>query len=122
MEVINSNSNQTDRSQSPAKPWAHHLYLGLALIAVGGVWLLYNFDVIGYKFFDIFFSWEMLLLVIGGYLLTMKKWAVGGIVALVGAFFMLANVLDIYIPFDKVVLPLLCIVAGLAIILTRRNR
>lgn len=119
MEVIDNNPNQP---QQTVKPLAHRLYLGLALIAVGAIWMLYNFNVIGYKFFDIFFSWEMLLLVIGGYLLTMKKWAVGGIVALVGAFFMLANVLDIYIPFDKVVLPLLCIVAGLAIILTRRNR
>lgn len=119
MEVINK---QDRNNASPQQPRAQHIYLGIALIAVGAIWMLYNFDVIGYRFFDIFFSWEMLLLVIGGYLLSLKKWAAGGILVAVGAFFMATNLLGIHIPFDKVVLPLLCIVAGLAVILTRKYR
>ncbi len=111
----------SDRSGRSTCPRARHLYLGFALIAVGAVWMLYNFEVIGYRFFDIFFSWEVLLVVIGGYLLTIRRWAAGGIVATVGAFFLLTDLFDICIPFDKMILPGLCILAGLAVILTKKR-
>ncbi len=115
-------TNPSDRPQGAFRPQPRHLYLGLALMAVGAVWMLYNFDVIGYRFFDVFFSWEMLLIVLGGYLLTLKRWTVGGIVAAVGAFFLLTDLLHLHIPFDKVILPALCILIGLAVILTPRRR
>ena len=120
MEVIDKTN---EKAVSPEKmDWTRHIYLGVALIAVGAVWMLYNFDIIGYKFFDIFFSWEMLLIVIGGYLLAMRKWVPGGIVAVVGFFFLLTNLLGVYIPFRKVVWPSLFIIAGLAVLLTRKYK
>ena len=122
MEIINKQDQTGQKVPSAQKPWAHHLYLGIALIGVGLIWMLYNFDVIGYKFFDVFFSWQMLLVVIGGYFLSMKKWALGAIVTLTGAFFVATDLLGVHIPFDKVVLPLICIIAGLAVLLTRKYR
>lgn len=117
MEIM----NHSDRSDRPAVLRANHLYLGLVLIAVGAVWLLYNFDLVGYRFFDHFFSWETLLIVIGGYLLAQKRWVGGAIVAGVGAFFLLTDLLHLCIPFDKVILPALCILGGLAVILTKKR-
>lgn len=117
MEII----NKQEKSSTPTvgRTMAQNLYLGIALVVVGVIWILYNFDVIGYKFFDAFFSWQMLLLVIGGYLLTMKKWVAGVITMGVGLFFVATDLLDLYIPFNKVVLPVVCIAAGLAVIFSR---
>ena len=115
MEVINK------QPQDVQKQKAHRIYLGSALVGVGIIWMLYNFDVIGYRFFDVFFSWQMLLVVIGGYLLAVKKWGVGAITALAGAFFVATDLLGVHIPFNKVVLPGLCIMAGLAVLLARYN-
>jgi len=117
MEII----NKQEKTSTPAvgRTLAQNLYLGIALIVVGLIWILYNFDVIGYKFFDAFFSWQMLLMVIGGYLLTLKKWAAGIITMGVGLFFVATDLLNVYIPFNKVVLPVVCIAAGLAVIFSR---
>ncbi len=118
MEIIDKTNQKTGQSVD----WSRHLYLGIALIAVGTVWMLYNFDVVGHRFFDIFFSWEMLLIVIGGYLLSLRRWVWGGLVTAVGVLFLLTNLLGIHIPFDKVVWPAIFILAGIAVLLTKTYR
>jgi hypothetical protein len=115
MEII----DKTNGSGNKPVDWGRHIYLGIALIVVGAVWMLYNFDLVDYRFFDVFFSWEMLVIVIGGYLLSLRRWVWGGVVTAVGVFFLLTNLLDIHIPFDKVVWPSIFILAGIGVLLTR---
>jgi hypothetical protein len=116
MEIVDKTNEKT---ACGAAERTRYIYLGATLIAVGAVWMLYNFDLIAYRVFDIFFSWQTLLIVIGGYLLSLRRWVAGGVVAAVGAVFLLTDVLRVYIPLDKVVWPSIFIVAGLAVLLTR---
>lgn len=118
MEIINKSGQETPAS----KQWGHHIYLGVALITIGIIWILRNFGIIGERFFDIFFSWQILLVVIGGYLLCMKRWVSGAIITLTGIIFVATDLLGIYVSFSKVVLPLSCIIAGIAVLVTRKYR
>ncbi len=95
-------------------------YLGIVLILAGVVWLLYNFDRLEYRIFDMFFSWQTLMIVLGGYLLAIRKWIGGGIVLALGVVFLLTDFFGIHIPIGKVVLPVLVIAAGISVLLTRR--
>lgn len=117
MEVINRNNSNNPEPSA----WTRHIYLGIVLIAVGAIWMMYNFDLIPYRFFDIIFSWEMLLMVLGGYLLSVRKWVGGCILLVIGGFFFATNLLGIHIPFNKVVLPLLFIAGGVAVLFSRKN-
>jgi hypothetical protein len=119
MEITNPSNNPAPR---PVKPWVHRIYLGSVLIAIGAVLALYNFKLLKYWEFNLIFSWPVLLMVIGGYLLAIRKWAAGSLALLIGALFVTADVLCIDIPFDKVAIPALCIFAGLALMLTRKQR
>jgi hypothetical protein len=116
MEII----DKTNEKPAPgAAERTRYIYLGVALIVVGAVWMLHNFDLIAYRVFDVFFSWQTLLIVIGGYLLSLRRWVIGGMAVAVGAVFLLTDVLNICIPLDKVVWPSIFIVAGLAVLLTK---
>jgi len=117
MKVIDNNTSS--RAQAL---WSRHLYLGVALIVIGCVWMLYNFGVIGPRFVDVFFSWEMLLTVIGGYLLSRRQWVWGGLVTALGLLFLVVDLLGLAIPYDKVAWPAVFIVAGVAVLLTRSYR
>ena len=116
MEIIDNDR----KNNGPIKPSTHNFYLGGALVLIGLVWILFNFDLIDDKVFDAIFSWQMLIVVIGGYLLAMKKWAAGGITLAVGLFFVTTGLLGLQIPVRKIVLPVACIAAGLAVIFSRK--
>ena len=94
-------------------------FIGSVLVVAGVVWLLGNTGVVGPAFFDAVFSWQMLMIVIGGYLLCTRNYVAGGVVAGMGVLFLAADVLDIHISFHRVILPVLLIVAGLAVLLRR---
>ncbi|MDR2885154.1 MAG: DUF5668 domain-containing protein [Rikenellaceae bacterium] len=115
MEIINK--------KQPAKcdPYfGRNMFTGSVLVLAGVSWLLYNTGVLGPAFFDVVFSWQMLLIVIGGYLLCTRNHIAGGLLAGFGVLFLAADLLDVAISFHKVILPMLLIIAGLAIILRRR--
>ena len=63
---------------------------------------------------DAFFSWQMLIVAVGGWLLCARNWTLGGAVTAVGGLLLLFDVFDIYISFEKFVLPLLVVVGGVA--------
>jgi len=115
MEIINHSHQNTPKSQS----FTQRVYLGVLLIIVGAIWIFHNFDLIGNKFFDVFFSWQMLLVAIGGYFLALKKWSAGIVITAVGLFFVITQLLGVRIPFEKIALPMIFIAAGLAVLLTR---
>ena len=63
---------------------SRNLFLGVTLIVVGVLWMMNNLELLSDSLFDVVFSWQMLLVLIGGYLLALRKWLAGGIVAAVG--------------------------------------
>ena len=89
---------------------SRNLFLGVTLIVVGVLWM-----------FDVVFSWQMLLVLIGGYLLALRKWLAGGIVAAVGLCLLLIDQLDWHIPLDKIAVPTILIAVGLSVVFSRRK-
>ena len=84
---------------------SRNLFLGVTLIVVGVLWMMNNLELLSDSLFDVVFSWQMLLVLIGGYLLALRKWLAGGIVAAVGLCLLLIDQLDWHIPLDKIAVP-----------------
>lgn len=110
MEIINKKGCQGNYGR---------IYLGVILILAGLLWLGYNFGVVSYFAFTNIFSWQVLLLLIGGYLLSCCKWLAGAIVSGVAMCYIVTDLLHLNIPFTKVVLPIVVVVLGVGI-LTRQ--
>lgn len=94
------------------------IYLGGVLVLMGLLWLAYNMNWISYGVFDAIFSWRMLLVVVGGYLLAVRQWTSGITVGAVGILFLLLNIMDITLSFTKIVLPVVIILAGVIMIVS----
>lgn len=120
MEIMNQNEGREKQCRA-AEIWKRNFYLGIVLITIGLIWLLHNFDIIGERFFDLFFSWQTLLIVIGGYLLSIRRWIGGGIVLATGVVFLLTDFFGVCIPVNKIILPIIFMVAGLAVILGKHR-
>ena len=99
-----------------------YIFLGVLLIAIGALWLFHNFGIIKPRVFDILFSWQMLMVVIGGYLLAVKQYAPGAIVGGLGLVFLLVDAFDIPISFTKVVLPAIVIAIGISMLISRLGK
>lgn len=121
MEIINGNDRR-DVNGAFKRPAAGSIYLGALLVLVGILWLLYNVGVMGYGLFSVIFSWQMFLVAAGGYLVAVRRWRSGLVVGGLGTLFVVFDVLDIYLSFSKVVLPILVMAAGVALILSRPDR
>lgn len=126
MEIINDNDGgrrgaETNRAERET-PRNGYMYLGLTLIIIGFVWLMHNFDIIDTQLFNVLISWQMLMVVIGGYLLTIRKWAAGCIVGGIGLLLVMTDLFDIYISFSKVVMPMSMVAIGIAVLLSTIDR
>lgn len=121
MEIISNNTEQQTRKKRPDAARSRNLYLGGTLIAAGVLWMCYNLDLVNAKFFDRVFSWQVLLIAVGGYLISVRKWAAGSVVAGIGAVFAVIDWFDIQIPVGKVILPVLVIGIGIAIIFQNKS-
>lgn len=123
MEVIEKDDvrARADRRTADAS-LSGKIYVGLLLVLAGVVWLLYNFGVVGPRLFDIVFSWQMLLVVLGGYLLSVGKYASGAILMLVGFVFLVTDLLGIYVSVSRVILPVLLIGIGVVFLLSVGRR
>jgi hypothetical protein len=123
MEIINDNRAPQDRRRGRADGGntIGNIYLGAALIAIGLLWLLYNFDMLPWCVFDILFSWQMLLVAVGGYLIASRKYVAGGLVGSLGLIFVIADIFNVNMT-GKVVFPGVIIAIGIAIILTKIGR
>lgn len=118
MEIIRDNNTPGQRP-SPGVG-AGNVYLGTVLIVAGGLWMLYNLNAMSYCVFHILFSWEMLLVAAGGYLLSIRRWAVGGVVTAAGLLFLMSKHFGFYIPVSEIILPLVLIALGIAFLVPRR--
>lgn len=117
MEIIRENNVPERRGRGVE---GSNLYLGLVLIAAGAVWMLYNLDAVPRGVFHLLFSWEMLLVAVGGYLLSTRRWAAGGVVTAAGVVFLLSRYIGFYIPVSDIILPLVLIALGVAFLVPRR--
>ena len=117
MEVIND-------SRLPEQPHrkGETNIAGIILVAIGVIWLFYNTGWIGYGLFNALFSWQMLLVAAGGYLLAVRRWSAGVIIGGLGVFFVVMDALDISLSFNKIVLPILVMAAGIALIVSRLGK
>jgi predicted membrane protein len=97
-------------------------WLGAILIILGGLFLLNSLDIFDFRFSRIFISWPFFFFIIGSYILIQtEKKVLGGILAGLGALFLLPRIFpQISINFS-VVFPILLIAVGLYIILHRRK-
>lgn len=100
---------------------ARNIYIGVLLIAIGVVWMLHNFQRIPPHLFDMLFSWPILVILLGGYLLVLRRWAAGGVVILLGVLFAWSDWFGIHLPMNKIVLPAIVIALGLIFLLSPRK-
>lgn len=117
MQIIQNNPDH--RPNSATLQRNRNLFLGILLIAAGGLWLLKNFDMLSPRTFDLIFSWPSLLTVIGAYLLCLHQWIWGSILAGLGLCLLIAEIVGIPMPVIKLLLPLLCIGLGIATLLRK---
>lgn len=116
MEIIDGNRLPERQPKRKEAPLAGNIYLGTVLVAIGLVWLLYNLHWISYGVFSFLFSWPMLLIVIGGYLLALRRRSAGLIIGGLGALFLVLTHLNITMSMGKIVFPVLLVAAGIALI------
>ncbi len=117
MKIINNDTAGRGRREVIT---SRNIYLGIMLIAAGVIWLLCNFDVLGDDIFDVIFSWQMMLIVVGGYLISLRRWVSGAIVAAVGVLFSLTEHFGLELSLTKIVLPVVVIAAGIGLLVQRR--
>ena len=120
MEIIENDKPGRNRTVEIIRP--RNLFIGIILILAGILWLLNNFGLLSDSAFELIFSWHMLVVLIGTYLLSLSRWIPGGIVTAIGILLLLVDRLCLDIPFEKIIFPLLFIFAGIFLILNRRNR
>ena len=101
---------------------SRNLFSGSTLIAIGLLWLLENFGLLTERVTDAIFSWQMLLTLIGGYLLSQRRWVAGAVLSASGVVLLSAHLFDVDVPFDKVAFPAILVAVGLSVIFTVRNR
>ncbi|MDL2319876.1 hypothetical protein LJC45_01950 [Alistipes sp. OttesenSCG-928-B03] len=117
MEIIETNP----APRRPRKPTSHsNVYIGAVFILAGIFAMLYVFDILPPHIYRMLFSWQMLIVAVGGYLLACRNWLLGSVVAGIGIFMFLARWIDLNIPFTKILLPAALIIIGIAFIMPRK--
>lgn len=116
MEII-----QDDKKSNTAKenfPTTRSLYnlAGAVMILCGFVWLGSNYNFLSPTFIDAIISWQALVVIVGVWLLCTRNWIAGSVTTALGVVLMVVDYFDIYISFERLVLPLLLIVAGVTTI------
>lgn len=93
---------------------------GILLVAVGGLFLMRNFNLIPYEIERYIFNWKMLLVGIGLISLITSESKVPGIVLIaVGSFFLLPEIFDLSFRFRQLFWPAIIVLIGFLIIFRR---
>jgi len=97
------------------------LAIGLVILFLGAILLADNFRMLPWGFKSIIFTWQMLLIAIGFInLFSRNNYATGVILILIGAFFLIPDIVTFPFNFTRLFWPVLLIAVGLLII-SRRN-
>ena len=86
MEIIENDKPGRNRTVEIIRP--RNLFIGIILILAGILWLLNNFGLLSNSAFELIFSWHMLVVLIGTYLLSLSRWIPGSIVTAIGMLFL----------------------------------
>lgn len=130
MEILNDQKvEQQEAPQTPKQPTAPKsnnaartsVFVGLLLIVLGGLWMMSNLGVIGTRVFDIIFSWQMLLVILGAYFVVVRNYWIGGSLVAVGTLFLLTDYFNIHIPVVEIFLPAIVIAMGVGLIFARNR-
>ncbi len=106
-------ANNTNQNPRMTKKVA----FGMVILLAGLTLLAYNFGIITHHWKNIFFSWQMLLIVIGVIsLMSRDNWVPGVILISVGGFFLLPRLFFLPDNFVHNFWPLVLIAAGLLLI------
>ncbi len=98
------------------------VYLGVFLIAIGGLWILERLDLIPDIWEDIFISWQMLLIGIGVFSLIGGNKTTGTILIIIGGFFLIDDVFSIPRELRQIGWPLVIIGIGVVILITHGRK
>lgn len=99
------------------------IWLGGLLIIIGGLFLLNSLSILDFRFSRIIISWPFFFFIIGLYiLLQSEKKIFGGLLAGLGALFLLPRIFPGILINWSIVFPLILIAIGLYIILHRRKK
>jgi len=98
------------------------IYLGIFLIAIGGLWILERLDIIPEGWKDIFISWQMILIGIGIFSFIGGNKTSGTVLIVIGSFFLVDKVIDIPREFRQLGWPMIIIMAGVVMLVTHRRR
>ncbi len=98
------------------------IYLGLFLIAVGGIWILERLNLIPDFWDDILISWQMLLIGIGIFAYLGGNKTTGVILMVIGGFFLIDDVITVPYELRRVGWPLLIIGVGVVMLITHGRR
>lgn len=98
------------------------VYLGVFLIAVGGLWILERLGLVPDVLSDIFISWQMLLIGIGIFSIIGGNKTTGTILVLVGGFFLIDEVFSIPRELRQIGWPAVIIGIGVVILITHGRK
>jgi predicted membrane protein len=94
-------------------------WVGIVLVALGGYFLLRNFDLIPHSIHYLF-GWEMILIIVGGSMLVTGR-RQGIVLLAIGGLFLAPEILDIPRIRMRDWWPLILIIIGISIFLKRRG-
>ncbi len=117
MELYDSSSNMENKNPQDSTYRPRTIYFGVLLILAGTVWLLHAFGIISHHTFDVLFSWQMVIILIGLYLLALRQLYVGGITTAIGACLLIFDVIHYKISIVNVVFPVILISIGVITLL-----
>lgn len=95
-------------------------WVGIVLVAIGGYFLLRNFDLIPSFIPYYFFGWEMILIIVGGSMLATGR-RQGLVLLAIGGLFLAPEIFDIPRIRMRDWWPLILIIVGASIFLRRRG-
>jgi len=98
------------------------VYLGVFLIAIGGLWILERLDFIPDIWEDIFISWQMLLIGIGIFSLIGGNKTTGIVLIFIGGFFLIDEVYTIPRELRQIGWPVVIIGIGVVMLVTHGRK
>ncbi len=96
-------------------------YFGVILIVVGFIMILEKLNLIPESVSDLLISWQMLLIGIGVLSLIGGNRTGGTILIVIGAFFMVPELIDVPYEIRKIYWPMILVAIGIALLLRHRD-
>ena len=116
MEIIQDDKQSSGVKENSATTRSLYNLAGAVMILCGFVWLGSNYNFLSPALIDAIISWQMLVVIVGVWLLSTRNWIAGGVTTALGVVLVVVDYFNIYISFERLVLPLLLIVAGVTTI------